>query len=84
MAWQRRRGIDVVADGTRAARGVSKRELEVLRLVADGWTNAEIAAHFFTRKRTVETHRQNIIAKTQTRNMAALVKLAVRQGLLSE
>ena len=56
--------------------------MEVLVLVADGLTNAEIADKLFTSKRTVETHRQNIIAKTQTRNTAALINLAARQGLL--
>jgi DNA-binding NarL/FixJ family response regulator len=71
-------------DVARAALGLSKREIEVLGLVADGLTNAEIALRLFTSKRTIETHRQNIMDKTQTRNTAALIKLAVRQGLLPE
>ena len=64
--------------------GLSKREIEVLGLVADGLINSEIADELFTSKRTVETHRQNIMEKTQTRNTASLIKLAVRQGLLPE
>jgi len=72
------------ADAARAALGLSKREMEVLNLVAEGFTNAEIAGKLFTSKRTVETHRQNIMEKTQTRNTAALIKMAVRQGLLPE
>ena len=72
-----------VADG-RTALGLSKRELEALDLVADGLINAEIALKIFTSKRTAETHRQNIIAKTQTQNTAALIKLAARQGWLPE
>ncbi|GAB3851882.1 response regulator transcription factor [Hymenobacter terrigena] len=73
-------------DGTaaRLSLGLSKREMEVLSLVAEGLTNAEIALRLFTSKRTVETHRQNIMEKTQTRNTAALIKLAARQGLLPE
>ena len=53
-------------------------------MVADGLTNAEIADKLFLSKRTVETHRQNIMEKTQARNTACLIKLAVRQGLLPE
>lgn len=71
-------------DAARTALGLSKREMEVLSLVAQGFTNAEIAVKRFTSKRTVATHRQNIIAKTQTRNTAALIRLAARQGLLPE
>ena len=73
-------------DGTvaRLSLGLSKREMEVLSLVGEGLTNAEIALRLFTSKRTVETHRQNIMEKTQTRNTAALIKLAARQGLLPE
>jgi DNA-binding NarL/FixJ family response regulator len=71
-------------DAARLALGLSKREMEVLSLVAEGLTNAEIAVRLFTSKRTIETHRQNIMEKTQTRNTAALIKLAARQGLLPE
>ena len=74
----------VTSDAARATLGLSKREMEVLSLVADGLTNSEIADKLFTSKRTIETHRQNIMDKTQTRNTAALIKLAVRQGLLPE
>ena len=68
----------------RAAMGLSRREMEVLGLVSEGLTNAEIALKLFTSKRTIETHRQNIMGKTQTKNTAALIKLAARQGLLPE
>jgi DNA-binding NarL/FixJ family response regulator len=71
-------------EAARAALGLSKREMEVLGLVGEGLTNAEIAARLFTSKRTVETHRQNIMDKTNTRNTAALIKLAMSQGLLPE
>ena len=77
-------GSPAQGDVARATLGLSKREMEVLALVADGLTNTEIAERLFTSKRTVETHRQNIMDKTQTRNTAALIKLAARQGLLPE
>ena len=47
-------------------------------MVADGLTNAEIADKLFLSKRTVETHRQNIMEKMQAKNMAILIELAVR------
>lgn len=61
---------------------LSKRETEVLGHVSEGMTNAEIAAKLFTSKRTIETHRQNLLKKTRTSNTAALIKLAAREGLL--
>jgi len=71
------------ADAARPKTGeLSKRELEVLRLISEGLTNAEIADKLFTSKRTIETHRQNIIEKTQAKNTAALIKYAVSNGLL--
>ena len=77
-------GNRAAGDVARVTLGLSKREIEVLGLVADGLINSEIADELFTSKRTVETHRQNIMEKTQTRNTASLIKLAVRQGLLPE
>ena len=63
--------------------GLTAREQEILRLVADGLTTAQIAEKLFTSPRTVESHRQNIMAKTGTKNTATLVKAAVSQGWLS-
>ena len=63
--------------------GLSERETEVLQLVADGLTNGEIADKLFTSKRTIETHRQNIIAKTQMKNTASLIRFAVSEGLVT-
>lgn len=60
----------------------SQRELEVLRLLAQGLTNADIAARLLTSKRTIETNRQHLLAKTDTKNAAALIRLAVAQGIL--
>ncbi|MBT2558876.1 response regulator transcription factor [Hymenobacter sp. ISL-91] len=61
---------------------LSGRELEVLQLIAEGLTNQEIADTLFTSKRTIETHRQNIIEKTQTKNTAALIRHAMSTGLI--
>jgi DNA-binding NarL/FixJ family response regulator len=60
----------------------SPREQEVLRLLAEGLTNADIAEQLRTSKRTIETHRQHLLAKTRTKNVAALIKLAVSEGMV--
>lgn len=60
----------------------SRRELEILQLVAEGLTNQQIADRTFTSKRTVETHRQNLLEKSGVNNTAALIKYALQQGWL--
>jgi DNA-binding NarL/FixJ family response regulator len=62
---------------------LSRREQEVLQLVANGLTTQQIADQLFTSRRTVETHRQNILEKTGAKNTAALVRYAIAQGFLS-
>lgn len=62
---------------------LSRRELEVLKLITEGLTNAEIAEKLFTSKRTIDSHRQRIIEKTQAKNTAALVKYAISRGIIS-
>ncbi|RZK23839.1 MAG: response regulator transcription factor [Hymenobacter sp.] len=61
---------------------LTRRETEILRLLSEGLTTSEMAEKLFTSKRTIETHRQNILEKTQTKNTAALIKLAMTHGLL--
>lgn len=63
---------------------LTARELEVLRLLAEGYSNQEMADRLSVSKRTVETHRQNLLAKAQTKNTAALVRLAFSQGWLHQ
>ncbi|WP_419803275.1 response regulator [Mucilaginibacter sp.] len=62
---------------------LSKREMEVLVLLAQGFTNQEIADKLFTSKRTIEGHRQNLIDKTSTRNTADLIRYAIVNGLIN-
>lgn len=57
---------------------ITKREKEVLTLIAEGLTNGEIATKLFVSQTTVETHRKNLLAKFEVKNTASLVRLAVQ------
>ena len=61
---------------------ISRREREVLTLVADGFTNAEIAEKLFISVPTVNTHRKSLLAKFNVSNTAGLIKLAVKNNLV--
>jgi DNA-binding NarL/FixJ family response regulator len=60
---------------------LSRRELEVLRLICKEFSNAEIAERLFLSVSTVETHRKNLIAKLGVNNTVGLVKFALRNNL---
>ena len=63
---------------------LSEREREVLRLLALGHTNQEIASMLFISVRTAETHRAHIMQKLRLSSRAELVRYALEQGLLEE
>jgi two-component system response regulator NreC len=62
--------------------GLSDREAEILRLIALGHTNAEIAKQLYLSVRTVETHRAHIQQKTRRTSRAELVRYALDHGLV--
>ncbi len=61
---------------------LSQRELEVLRLIALGYTNNEIAQHLYLSVRTVESHRAHIQQKLGLTNRSELVRYALERGLI--
>jgi len=61
---------------------ISKREIEILTLIAQGFTNGEIAEKLFTSKRTIEGNRQSLLEKTGTKNTAALISFVVRNRII--
>lgn len=63
---------------------LSEREREILRLLAEGHTNAEIAQKLNLSVKTVETYRTRIMEKLHLRTRAELVRYALRKGLISE
>lgn len=61
---------------------LTRREKEILQLISDGKTTAGIAEELSLSPLTVETHRRNLLQKFEVKNVAALIKTAVQQGLL--
>lgn len=62
---------------------LTRREKDVLRLIADGLTNAEIAERLFLSTSTIVTHRKNLLLKIGANNSAGMVKLAIEQHLIT-
>ncbi len=62
--------------------GISIRELEILKYISNEYTNDEIASKLDISKRTVDTHRQNLMNKLKVKNTAGLVKFAFANNLL--
>lgn len=60
---------------------LSPRERQILKMIVSEMTNEEIAEELFLSKRTVDGHRQKLIAKLGVRNTAGLVKFAVKAGV---
>jgi len=67
------------ADG----RPLTRRELQVLRLIADGKSTKEIATTLEVSAKTIETHRKQIMDKLEIRTTAGLTKYCIREGLTS-
>jgi DNA-binding NarL/FixJ family response regulator len=61
---------------------ITRRESSVLKLLAEGFTNLEIAEKLFISPLTVDSHRKNLIIKLQARNTASLIKIASDKGLV--
>jgi DNA-binding NarL/FixJ family response regulator len=66
-----------------AADELTAREREVLKLIAEGNTNQEIADLLCLSRKTVETHRGNIMEKLDMHKVTDLVKYAIREGLVT-
>jgi DNA-binding NarL/FixJ family response regulator len=61
---------------------LTRREIEVLELIAEGLTNNIIAARLFISSTTVDTHRKNLLTKFGVKNTASLVRMAVQMQII--
>jgi len=62
---------------------LTNRELEILKLIADGFSNKEIGEKLFISHRTVDTHRTNLMKKLEVNNIAGLISFAIKKGIVS-
>jgi len=62
---------------------LTERETEILKLIAEGYSNKEIGEKLFISHRTVDTHRTNLMKKLDVNNIAGLIKFAIQNGLVS-
>ena len=75
-------GAKLAAGAGELADGLSERELEIVRLIALGHTNTEIAEQLFLSVRTVESHRAHVQQKLKLNKRSDLVRYALERGLL--
>jgi DNA-binding NarL/FixJ family response regulator len=61
---------------------LTPRELEVVKLIAEAWTSDRIALELGITRRTVDRHRENILAKLGMRDRVELTRYAIRRGLV--
>ncbi len=63
---------------------LTKREVEIIQLIAKSLTTNEIADKLFISTHTVDTHRKNILSKLNLKNTAAIVNYAIKNGLMED
>ncbi|MCS7090468.1 MAG: response regulator transcription factor [Verrucomicrobiota bacterium] len=74
--WMRRQ------NRSQGGRSLSRREQQVVTLIARGFSNKEIAQRLGVSVRTVETHRERVMTKLNLRNVAAITRYAIAEGLI--
>jgi DNA-binding NarL/FixJ family response regulator len=72
------------AENIQIRHALTRRQQEILRLIAMEYTNDEIAAKLFLAKRTIDSHRQNMLRKLDVKNTVGLVKAAYALNLVGE
>ena len=62
---------------------LTNREIEIIKLIAEGYTNKEIGEKLFISHRTVDSHRTNLMKKLEVNNVAGLISYAIKRGIVS-
>jgi len=76
------KGIKNEKKSTDELKQLSEREIEVLKLIVEEYSSEKIAEKLFISKRTVDTHRINILSKTNCKTLVGLIKFAIRNNLI--
>lgn len=75
-------GLVTSDDGSVKMSSLTERELDVLKLLVEGWSSKEIGAQLHISARTVDTHRTNMMKKLEVTNVVGLIRWAIRWGLV--
>jgi len=67
----------------RTSAGLTAREVDVLTLIASGWSNAEVGRRLFIAEETVKTHVRHVLEKLRARNRAHAVAIGCQRGLIT-
>jgi DNA-binding NarL/FixJ family response regulator len=79
--YMKKSGIRKSSSSLASVDDLTKREVEILGLIAEELTNNEIGEKLFISPRTVDTHRRNLLQKLGVKNTAGLVKFALQNGI---
>lgn len=74
--------LPVVSSDERTENVLTKRQIDVVRLLATGKTNKEVAAELGISRRTAETHREHAMATTRSKTFADLIRFAIRHNVV--
>jgi DNA-binding NarL/FixJ family response regulator len=77
------KSVNNIAEYSCEGMNISEREMEIITLIAEGYSNKEVADKLFLSTHTITTHRKNIMNKLGVNNTAGLVLFAVRENLVS-
>ncbi len=80
---QKKSSVSNLTDENAPFSMLSPREKEILKLIGEEYTSAEVAELLFISEKTVEKHRSSLMEKLQVRNLAGLVRVAIKYGLVN-